>query len=172
VHTYVCICVCCVVTYIDIVDPQGNNAHSSKGWCPHEPLSSPASQLSLGRAISYSQMHKAECTTSCYKYCKPGSGPPVCRFGFPKNLRDSTAIEVTVNNARVDMKVMTRRNHARVNNYNPTALRAWAANMDLQFCGNPYGAAVYVCNYATKVEADTLAFRKVRLFTTCHLHVC
>ena len=33
--------------------------------------------------------------------------------------------------------------------------------MDVQFCGNPHGAASYVCMYMNKVESDQLAFKKV-----------
>lgn len=38
----------------------------------------------------------------------------------------------------------------RINNYNPNLLKAWRANMDLQFVLDPYVCAVYKLSYITK----------------------
>jgi len=38
----------------------------------------------------------------------------------------------------------------RINNYNTNLLRAWRANMDLQFVLDPYACAVYILSYITK----------------------
>jgi len=38
----------------------------------------------------------------------------------------------------------------RINNYNPTLLKGWRANMDLQFVLDPYACAVYILSYITK----------------------
>ena len=37
----------------------------------------------------------------------------------------------------------------RINNYNPNLLKAWRANMDLQFVLDPYACAVYILSYIT-----------------------
>lgn len=39
-----------------------------------------------------------------------------------------------------------------INTYNPTILRAWQANMDLQFVCNPYACIHYIISYVTKDE--------------------
>jgi hypothetical protein len=39
-----------------------------------------------------------------------------------------------------------------LNNYNQTIASNWAANTDIQFCGNPFGAAQYCAYYASKNE--------------------
>ena len=38
----------------------------------------------------------------------------------------------------------------RINNNNPNLLKAWRANMDLQFVLDPYACAVYILSYITK----------------------
>ena len=41
-------------------------------------------------------------------------------------------------------------NELRVNNYNPACLKAWRANMDIQFVLDVYACAVYIVNYISK----------------------
>ena len=43
-----------------------------------------------------------------------------------------------------------------MNAYNPTLLKAWQANMDIQMVGSEYGAAMYVCMYVSKSEPERL----------------
>ena len=38
----------------------------------------------------------------------------------------------------------------RINNYNVNILKAWRANMDIQFVLDPYACAVYILSYITK----------------------
>ena len=38
----------------------------------------------------------------------------------------------------------------RINCYNPHLLKAWKANMDIQFVLDPYACAVYILSYITK----------------------
>ena len=38
----------------------------------------------------------------------------------------------------------------RVNSYNPDLLKAWRANMDIQYVLDPYACAVYILSYITK----------------------
>ena len=52
------------------------------------------------------------------------------------------------------MQVNTARIHSYLNN--PTLIRAWRANIDIQFCGNPYGAAQYCAYYTSKDEPISL----------------
>lgn len=78
------------------VDGDATLYHASKDQCPEQAISTEASQLALGRAISYSQLHSAECTASCFKYNPKDSATPICRFGFPKALRPVTEIMVCI----------------------------------------------------------------------------
>ena len=40
-----------------------------------------------------------------------------------------------------------------VNNYNPIFLKAWQANMDIQFCMDSYAIITYITDYLTKGDA-------------------
>ena len=41
-----------------------------------------------------------------------------------------------------------------INNYNPTLLQAWNANMDIQFCCDAYAVLTYITDYYGKGETD------------------
>lgn len=41
-----------------------------------------------------------------------------------------------------------------INNYNPVLLRAWQANIEIQFVSNPYACIQYVVSYITKEERE------------------
>ena len=40
-----------------------------------------------------------------------------------------------------------------VNNYNPHFIKAWQANMDIQFCMDSYAIITYITDYLTKGDA-------------------
>ena len=40
-----------------------------------------------------------------------------------------------------------------VNNYNPLFMKAWQANMDIQFCMDSYAIITYITDYLTKGDA-------------------
>lgn len=81
--------------------------------------------------------------------------PLTCRFDFPKKLRNKTTL-ANVYNARTGrsaVKVLMKRNHSYLNNYNPDILVNWRANMDLQLLCNPHAAGQYACAaYVSKVD--------------------
>ena len=52
------------------------------------------------------------------------------------------------------MVILKRRpNEMWVNNYNPIFLKAWQANMDIQFCMDSYAIITYITDYLTKGDA-------------------
>lgn len=58
------------------------------------------------------------------------------------------AVRSSLNVARVFLKRSP--NELRINNYNPACLRAWRANMDIQYVLDVYACAVYIVNYISK----------------------
>lgn len=46
----------------------------------------------------------------------------------------------------------------RINNYNTDPLKAWRADMDLQFVLDPYACAVYILSYITKGQRGRANF--------------
>ena len=45
-------------------------------------------------------------------------------------------------------------NELRINNYNPTCLRAWRANMDIQYVLDVYACAMYIVSYISKAQKE------------------
>ena len=43
-------------------------------------------------------------------------------------------------------------NELRVNNYNPACLKAWRANIDIQFVLDVYACAMYIVSYISKAQ--------------------
>ena len=43
-------------------------------------------------------------------------------------------------------------NELRINNYNPACLKAWRANMDIQFVLDVYACAMYIVSYISKAQ--------------------
>jgi hypothetical protein len=62
-------------------------------------------------------------------------------------------------NGAIKLQVECRRSDAFTNNYNPSLLSTWRANMDIKLVGNAYGAAEYTAAYVSKSEPDTTKFR-------------
>ncbi|XP_029157942.1 uncharacterized protein LOC114935487 [Nylanderia fulva] len=104
----------------------------------------------LDALIARVQVHRH--SNTCYKDRQHGQ----CRFGFPRRVSDTTTLlgpdEAIRNNGRF---CILKRNSTDVfvNNYNPTLLKLWNGNMDLQPCGNVTGIAYYIAKYAAKHES-------------------
>ena len=60
------------------------------------------------------------------------------------------AIRPSLNSPTVFLKRMS--NELRVNNYNPACLKAWRANMDIQYVLDVYACAMYIVSYISKAQ--------------------
>ena len=60
------------------------------------------------------------------------------------------AIRSTLNSPTVFLK--REPNELRINNYNPACLKAWRANMDIQFVLDVYACAMYIVSYISKAQ--------------------
>ncbi|XP_076397900.1 uncharacterized protein LOC143266155 [Megachile rotundata] len=91
------------------------------------------------------QIHKH--SNTCYK----DRNNRCSRFGFPRPISETTIClgpdDTLANNGRFCVLKRTV-NEVMVNNYNPTLLKLWEANMDIQPCGNVTAVAYYIAKYA------------------------
>jgi len=55
-----------------------------------------------------------------------------------------------------------------VNGYNPMLLRAWDANMDIQFILNPYICIMYIVSYISKAEHEMSDYLKKVIKDSSH----
>lgn len=91
--------------------------------------------------------------------CKRPNRPGNCRFGFPYQILEHTRILTNVNITQSKgrfYETARGNNSLFINAYNPTILKLWKANMDIQVVGGSTSAAYYVCSYLCKAEPDDL----------------
>ncbi|XP_059150287.1 uncharacterized protein LOC131937110 [Physella acuta] len=95
--------------------------------------------------------------------CKKGDNPSlVCRFRFPRPVQAATAMiaetsdEFIRNGGRICL-LKRGQDDIWVNSYNPTLLKIWGANMDIQPCGSNESIAYYIAKYIAKSEPTELA---------------
>jgi hypothetical protein len=82
-----------------------------------------------------------------------------CRFRYPKPVSTETRLKMSsdINTRKSELYILERgAGDINVVPYNPTLLRLWGANMDIQFVGSMHGTAAYVCSYMTKSETSGL----------------
>ena len=99
------------------------------------------------------------------KYCQPRPSYP-CRFKFPKQPCSSTCIlthRETVRHRGKYYETVRDKYSTWINAYNPTILKHWRANMDIQVVNNAESVAYYICSYICKSEPDELKTALSRL---------
>ena len=92
-----------------------------------------------------------------------------CRFNFPHPPCPETRLfynaDTIANRRGRFYETFRLPSDSMVNFYNPTILRYWRANMDLQLIGNIQSCAYYVFKYACKAEPEDLANSLKSMFT-------
>ena len=92
------------------------------------------------------------------KYCQPRPSSQ-CRFKFPKQPCSTTRIlshGETVRRRGRYYETIRDTHSAYINPYNPTILKHWRANMDIQVINHAESVAYYICAYICKSEPDEL----------------
>lgn len=80
-----------------------------------------------------------------------------CRFGFPRQECQQTKLvshssEEFVRSGGRIVLLKRREEEKWINNYNPTLLKLWKGNMDIQPCGTNDAIAYYIAKYISKNE--------------------
>lgn len=116
----------------------------------HSDLTETETLFDVMELIKHNQNHF--CTHSCFKYdLKKPIAERVCRYHFPKDLHQGFEFEVTekytaAGEPSYDIAIHHDRKLPEdqiVNAYNALSLLCWRSNIDIQFVGNKWGAAVY-----------------------------
>ena len=117
----------------------------------------------LANLINIVQRH-THCST---KYClkKVSESELQCRFNFPKPLCKETHLEFEPihphhNDCEYKLKVVTKRNDTRINNYQQLQLQNWRANCDIQLITSFRECIEYVTKYAAKGEPRSHAVKE------------
>ena len=85
-------------------------------------------------------------------------GKAMCRFHFPRKPSKQTRIKPDINplTSKSFYEIKRGSSECWVNAYNLTILRAWKANMEIQFVGSIFSIAMYVSSYVGKAEPERL----------------
>ncbi|XP_078677726.1 uncharacterized protein LOC144914113 [Branchiostoma floridae x Branchiostoma belcheri] len=80
-----------------------------------------------------------------------------CRFNYPRPQRDQTTINHNENSDIYNCKrrfydLQRQETEVYINAYNPTLLRAWAGNLDVQLISSSFATAQYISTYVAKSE--------------------
>jgi hypothetical protein len=124
----------------------------------------PEVNKALYEAVKKFQVHK--CTKSCLRRKKAkGKGKgwyACCRYGFPRQVQWKAEINGVAETVKANVKGKGKKKlyslrraegEQNVNDYNPTVLQAWGANIDVQFVGeNTHILTKYITGYLTKAE--------------------
>jgi hypothetical protein len=84
---------------------------------------------------------------------KPHQTIPFDEFLRTCNLTEEEYLLVIQSSIKTKTVFLKREvNASRINNYNLTLLKAWRANMDIQFILDPYACAMYIVSYIAKSQ--------------------
>ena len=124
-------------------------------------IPNPKTNPELHRLVTRYQLHK--CTTYCKRKQKlKGTNAFItkCRFGFPRSPSEEAHLNPVEGSLKCKNKLyqLCRSEcEVRVNDYNPTLMLAWKANIDVQFVAESSRAlAKYITGYVTKAEKCNL----------------
>ena len=102
----------------------------------------------LRRLLTAVQYHDKNHRPSCRKF-----GAAKCRFKYPRKKKMFTSLAKIKRGGKWQVSVVFERNHRWINNYEPTILQNFRANMDIQFIAQPFGVASYATGaYICKQE--------------------
>ena len=114
--------------------------------------------------INTVQRHSRCSSAYCLK--RHDSGDVQCRFKFPKPLCNKTHMQFDRINSKVDatdhykIHVVTKRNDARINNFQQIQLQGWRANCDIQLITSFHDCVEYITKYAAKGEPRSNALKE------------
>ena len=141
--------------------PDGSNAESAPPPQTHPHICNQAYtevtdfNQDLAALVATCQRH-TRCSAA---YClRTRGGKHVCRFGYPKPLQLQTSV---VREDGAEPVLITARNDALLNSYNPMQLSAWRANVDMQYCMSRQKVITYCAKYATKCEPRSLPLKEI-----------
>ena len=136
-------------------------------------IAKPLSEEELGKTKCEEQRFNAKNLLDKVKEHLQGMEEEELQTRSLQSILDELEIESTAYHdalsisTRGEMVVLKRKpNEMWVNNYNPHFMKAWGANMDIQFCMDSYAVITYITDYLTKGDAGlTRELRKALLET-------
>ena len=105
------------------------------------------------------QRHTRCATGYCLRK-KRGSDVAECRFGYPKELADTTTVTVNRSDSgTVEVTVEPRRNDPLLNCHNRAIVQTWRGNVDFQLIHDRRKVVEYLAKYISKAEPVSKDFK-------------
>ncbi len=153
---------CTALQYSDWLVTTCNDAMPDDTWrLPHpHPSAKHPTEITDEDEDYHDLVNSVQRHTRCSAaYClrrKPGQGEAVCRFGYPRDVQQSSELTFEkLQDGTIRATLTTRRNDPRVNSHNRVMLQHWRANVDLQVIVDVHACARYMAKYAAKGEPQS-----------------
>ncbi|CAG8825288.1 24026_t:CDS:2, partial [Cetraspora pellucida] len=150
-----------IITYIDSIATAMN---SDRTACISEqhPCQKPLEELTddfddYCQLVNKVQRH-TKCSSSSCLVLNKRTNLEECRFGYPKELHNSTIIQSDDNN---QPELLLRRNNPLVNPHCRIQLQGWRANVDIKPVLSLHAALSYIAKYASKSEPRSKTFDEI-----------
>ena len=163
-----------VIKYCDWLTTTFNNSTPSENWRAPTPENHPAAKNPIDitdteedyiTLVNTVQRH-TRCNAAYCLQKKSGHSQPTCRFDYPRPMQHATDIQFeTLLDGRTRARVITKRNDPLINTHNPTMLKHWRANVDLQVIIDIEDCVRYMTKYAAKAEVQSQTAKQI--FQTC-----
>ena len=116
-------------------------------------------QRELAQLLNRVQRH-TKCTSYCLRRPKgsPADAPLVCRFKYPKELSDITAL---IRDEKGILRLITKRNDPLLNEHNALQILGWRANVDFTPCISLGAVETYITKYCSKTEVKSESYGHV-----------
>uniref|UniRef100_A0A1X7TE40 Helitron helicase-like domain-containing protein n=1 Tax=Amphimedon queenslandica TaxID=400682 RepID=A0A1X7TE40_AMPQE len=112
--------------------------------------------------IATCQQHTCCSESYCFR---TRNGKQEFRFGFPKNLKAQTTINIT----EEEPVILTACNDGMLNSFNPIQITSWHANVDMQYIVSRNRVVQYCTMYVTKSETRSQSLRDTFTNIACSL---
>ena len=113
-------------------------------------------QRALAQLLNRVQRH-TKCTSYCLCHAKgsPLDTPLICRFKYPKELSDITAL---IRDEKGILQLITKRNDPLLNEHNTLQILGWRANVDFTPCVSLGAFETYITKYCSKTETKSESY--------------
>ena len=127
----------------------------------HYPCKKKSSEIQDDLQDYIELINKVQRHTRCsasYCLCSNKNGQQECRFGFPKEITESTYIKY---DGKGQPELITKWNDPMINPHNRIQLQGWRANVDIKPILTIHATLQYIAKYTSKTEPCSEAFSSI-----------
>jgi ATP-dependent DNA helicase PIF1 len=141
---------------VSTINPSINEPKTAIHPSAQHPSTLTYTQRALAQLLNRVQRH-TKCTSYCLRRAKgtPPDAPPICRFKYPKELSDITAL---IRDEKGILRLTTKRNDPLLNEHSVLQILGWRANVDFTPCASLGAVETYITKYCSKTEVKSESY--------------